>query len=326
MSRRGTQSSNAKVTNPMLRIPFSRSDLGSIEGGGGGAKELVEVTAEYRQGLVRTLTTTKSYLQSRLSNHPGSLGTMVFKLREQGIAKSHRPNKITREAGLQNAGHAKIDEMLVAAHAGSFDALESVILHRNIKEVVANLSAIESIEPWNEERKIPGGLQALLEASNILVRLFQYTGEDATHSNYENVIDILEQSEVEYFEIRQRRGLPLLRLKGLSASDRRILDVLIEHPGVRTLIPEPKYSAFPVSASNSSGTEANNFPTPSEDLPLVAVFDTGVSPIAATISPWVVSRETYVIPPDTSYVHGTMVSSLVSNAIHTAWPGTCFYS
>lgn len=314
MSRRGTQSSNAKVTNPMLRIPFSRSDLGSIEGGGGGAKELVEVTAGYRQGLVRNLTTTKSYLQSRLSNHPGSLGTIVFKLREQGIAKSHRPNKITREAGLQNAGHAKIDEMLVAAHAGSFDALESVILHRNIKEIVANLSAIESIEPWNEERKIPGGLEALLEASNILVRLFQYTGEDATHSNYENIVNILETNEIEYYEIRQRRGLPLLRLAGLSVNNRGVLDVLIEHPGVRTLIPEPKYSAFPVSASISTDIEVNNFPTPSEGLPLVAVFDTGVSPIAATISPWVVSRETYVIPPDTSYVHGTMVSSLVSGA------------
>ncbi|WP_411362999.1 S8 family anti-phage peptidase IteS [Escherichia coli] len=314
MSRRGTQFSNAKVTNPMLRIPFSSSDLGAIVNAGGGAKVLVDVTAEYRQGLVRNLTTSKHYLESKLSEYPGSLGTLVFKLRDQGIAKTHRPNKIAQEAGLQNAGHAKIDEMLVAAHAGCFDVLESVILHRNIKAILANLSAIERIEPWDENRKVPGGTDGLFESSNILVRLFEYTGEDATYNNYENVISILEQHGVKYDEIRPKCGLPLLRIMDLSPNDRYILDILIDYPGIRTLIPEPKYSAFPVSVSDSVGIETNSFPVPSEELPIVAVFDTGISPIAATITPWVVSRETYVIPPDTSYEHGTMVSSLISGA------------
>lgn len=314
MSRRGTQSNNAKVSNPILRIPFSRSDLGSIDTTGGGARELVEVTAEYRQGLVNNLTNTKNYLQTKLSAFPGSLGTIVFKLREQGIAKSHRPNKVAKEAGLLNAGHAKIDEMLVAAHAVSFDVLESVILNRRIKEVVANLSAIESIEPWDEERKIPNGREALFDAPNILVRLFQYTSENATSENYENVISMLENNEVDYTSIRQRRGPPLLRLKDLSSDHDSLLDILINHPGIRSLVPEPIYSASPVNASVVEGAVVNNYPSPTDELPLVAVFDTGVSPVAVTVSPWIASRDTYVIPPDTMYEHGTMVSSLVSGA------------
>lgn len=314
MSRRGTQASNAKVSNPILKIPFSRSDLGAIEGGGGGAKELVEVTADYRRSLVRDLNSTKNYLQSKLDGHPRSLGTIVFKLREQAIAKSHRPNKLTREAGLQNAGHGKIDEMLVAAHAGSFDALESIILHRNIKAIVANLSAIERIEPWDEARKIPGGRDTLFSATNILIRLFQYSGEDATDFNHDNVLDILDDNEVNYITIRQRRGPPLIRVMDISEHDDYVLELLIEHPGVRTLMPEPKYSAFPVSASNTEGNNLDNFPVPHAELPLVAVFDTGASPVAASISPWIASRETYVLPPDTRYEHGTMVSSLVAGA------------
>lgn len=314
MSRRGTQSSNANVSNPILRIPFSRGDLGSIETAGGGAKELVDVTAEYRQGLVNNLTNTKNYLQAKLSAFPGSLGTIVFKLREQGIAKSHRPNKVTREAGLLNAGHAKINEMLVAAHSGSFDALESVILNRRIREVVANLSAIESIEPWDEERKIPSGREALFDSPNILVRLFQYTAESATSDNYENVINILNNNDVDYQPIRQRRGPPLLRLKDLSAGHDTLLDILINHPGVRSLVPEPIYSASPVNASFVEEIVIDNYPAPTDGLPLVAVFDTGVSPIAVTVSPWIASRDTYVVPPDTRYEHGTMVSSLVSGA------------
>ncbi|MGJ7099168.1 S8 family anti-phage peptidase IteS [Morganella morganii] len=314
MSRRGTQSSNANVSNPILRIPFSRGDLGSIETAGGGAKELVDVTAEYRQGLVNNLTNTKNYLQTKLSAFPGSLGTIVFKLREQGIAKSHRPNKVTREAGLLNAGHAKINEMLVAAHSGSFDALESVILNRRIKEVVANLSAIESIEPWDEERKIPSGREALFDSPNILVRLFQYTAESATSDNYENVINILNNNDVDYQPIRQRRGPPLLRLKDLSVDHDTLLDILINHPGVRSLVPEPIYSASPVNTSFVEEIVIDNYPAPTDELPLVAVFDTGVSPIAVTVSPWVASSDTYVVPPDTRYEHGTMVSSLVSGA------------
>lgn len=316
MNKRGSQSRNAKISNPVLRIPFSRNDLGAIDGGGGGAKELVEVTTAYRAELVRKLTATKTYLQPKLAVHPGSLGTLVFKLREQGIAKSHRPNKVAKEAGLENAGHAKLDEMLVAAHSGSFNALESVILHRNIKEVLANLSAIESIEPWDESRKIPNGNQELFQGSSILVRLFQYTGEEATNFNYDSIIEMLEEQAVDYKLVRQRRGLPLIKINFNIDDDKLIINDLIDHPGVRLIIPEPKYFAFPVSASNLEGDEFTDYPEPSEDAPLVAVFDTGVSPIASALTPWIESRETYIVPPDTRYEHGTMVSSLVS-AAHT---------
>lgn len=316
MSRRGSQSNNAKVANPILRIPFSRADLGTIDVTGGGSKELVDVTPVYRQGLVRNLSSTKQYLQSKLASFPGSMGTIVFKLREQGIAKSHRPNKLAREAGLQNAGHAKIDEMLVAAHSGSFDVLESVILHRDIKQIIANLSAIESIEPWDESRKLPCGKDDLFNAENILIRLFQYSGEDATDNNYESILSILEQNEIDFSAIRQKRGLPLLRLVKLSEFHHPTIQELIDHPGVRTLIPEPKYSAFPVSAGSTDGAVVSDYLSPHPELPIVAVFDTGVSPVAVTIAPWITSHETYVVPPDTRYEHGTMVSSLVSGANH----------
>lgn len=314
MNKRGSQSRKAKISNPVLRVPFSRNDLGAIDGGGGGAKELVEVTPAYRTELVRKLTATKAYLQPKLAEYPGSLGTLVFKLREQGIAKSHRPNKVAKEAGLENAGHAKLDEMLVAAHSASLNALESVILHRNIKEIIANLSAIESIEPWNESRKIPTGRRELFQCLSILVRLFQYLGEEATNFNYDSVIEMLEEQRVDYTLVRQRRGLPLIKINFNVDDEKTIINDLIDHPGVRLIIPEPKYFALPVSATNLEGEELADYPEPSEDAPLVAVFDTGVSPVASALAPWIESRETYIVPPDTRYEHGTMVSSLVSAA------------
>ncbi len=315
MSRSGPLKNNAKISNPILRIPFSSSDLGSIEGGGGGGKVLADVTVKYRQNLVSNLRVTRDYLESELSHYPGSMATIVFKLRESAIAKSHRPTKLAREAGLQISGHGKINEMLVAAHAGSFIALESVILSRGIKEIIANLSAIESIEAWDNHRKTPDGLDVLIASKNILIRLFTYTGDDASRSNYKSVTTLIEQSGVEFNLLTQTRGLPLIRLIGISDENQKVINDLISHPGVRSLIPEPKYTSFPVSAITQSGYAVNSFPPPiSGDLPTVAVFDTGVSPLALSLSPWISSSETYVIPPDTQYEHGTMVASLVAGA------------
>lgn len=100
-------------------------------------------------------------------------------------------------------------------------------------------------------------------------------GEDATYNNYENVISILEQHGVKYDEIRQKCGLPLLRIMDLSPNDRYILDILIDYPGIRTLIPEPKYSAFPVSVSDSVGIETNSFPYHQKNYPLLLYLTLG---------------------------------------------------
>lgn len=327
MSKSVPQNSNARLANPILRIPFSGADLGSIDGGGGGRKILADVTPNYRRNLVRNLHQARDYLQRELSNHPGAMATMVFKLRENGIAKSHRPNKLASEAGLQLAGHNKIDEMLVAVHSGSFITLESVILNRNIKEIVANLSAIERIEAWDENRRFPDGIDSLVNSENILVRIFNYSGEDASRSNYDSIVRLIGESGIDFELLTQIRGCSVIRLTGVSVANRQIINVLASHPGVRSLIPEPKYSSFPVSASSGNGNAADAFPPPPPELPIVAVFDTGVSSGAVSLSPWVSSRETYVVPPDTRYEHGTMVASLVSgakiiNGMHPWLPST----
>lgn len=327
MSRSGPPSINAKPANPVLRIPFSRADLGAIEPSGGGGKLLAEVTPEYRRNLVRELHQTRDYIQAQLANHPGSMATLVLKLRENGIAKSHRPNKLIREAGLQIAGHDKIDEMLVAVHANSLLSFESVILNRQIQEIVRNLSAVEHIEAWDDTRKVPEGLDVLLTAESLLVRLFNYSGEDASRANYSSIMNLIDGSSLDPQLITQSRGSPVIRLTGIQDGDRHIIRMLASHPGVRSITIEPIYRSIPVNAAGAQGGQITDFPPPPPGLPTVAVFDTGVSPAAASIRSWVTSNETYVLYPDTRYEHGTMVASLVAggkffNGMHPWIPST----
>ncbi|WP_178084525.1 hypothetical protein [Pseudomonas sp. CFBP13506] len=123
---------NARVENPFIHIPFQSKDLSSIErGGGGGGKELVDVDTEYRKALSKALFDASSALSHEQTLYPQALTHLVLKLRDTGIAKSHRPIKLAEEASLEPAGHARIGEMLVGASANSLNAFKRVILERD---------------------------------------------------------------------------------------------------------------------------------------------------------------------------------------------------
>ena len=306
----------ADIANPFHHVRFSQADLGSYErNGGGGAKVLVTVDADYRKALAQTLVTAAQAVSPELKKYPDSLCTLVLKLRDTGIAKSHRPMQLAAEAGLQSVGHAKIDEMLVGASTASIHSLHSKILTRDVGKIRANLSAIETIEAWTRERRLPVGLNALRENGRALLRLFKYELSSTTSLNYEGAKSILKKLNVEYREISQPRGLPLFCIKDIDAVDDEIMDVLLEYPGARELYPEPFYRSFSTTAI-SSGAVSSELPYSKSAIPTVAVFDTGVGSQALALSGWVKSRDVYVLPPDTNHEHGTQVASLVIDARH----------
>ena len=145
---------SARDTNPFHRIPFQRADLSAPENGGGGTKEMVPVTRQYRAELHETLVTAASALRPEIARYPNSPGVLVLKLRDKAIAKSHRPNTLVAEAGLLSAGVGRIEEMLVAANALTIDSLARLIRFRETKKIRANLSAIERIQAWDKDRRL----------------------------------------------------------------------------------------------------------------------------------------------------------------------------
>lgn len=308
---------SAKVENPFTHVPFSPKDLTSVERQpGGGKKSLGPVDEHYRQALSMTLLNASSALAEEAQRFPSLLSTFVFKLREKGIAKSHRPTEIAEESGLQPAGHARIDEMLVSADTSAITALNTAILSRRTKVITANLSVIERIEPWDRSRRNPGGVDELLENGSGLLRLFQYQRSDLNSVNQQVILQLLKSMRIEYSEIPIGRGLPLIAVRKLDKLGDSNLEVLLDYPGTREIYAEPTFHArnsVSVPASANFGTVS----TPQDTVyPTVAVFDTGVSRDALAIGGWVKSRDIYVLPPDTDYVHGTAVASLVAGASH----------
>lgn len=308
----------ANVDNPFIHVPFARQDLASVDrNGGGGGKILVTVDSAYRKALSESLHESFAALATERMRYPQGLSSFIFRLRETGIAKSHRPIKLTEEAGLQAIGHGQIDEMLVATSAGGVQALNNVILRRDTVAIQANLSAIERIEPWSRERRNPYGEGRLRDAGRAVLRLFRYPNSEISRNNFSLFTDLLKHLGLTFTELWQPRGMPLLAIRDLDKLDDDKLDQILDYPGAKSIIPEPIYRSgstvlvAPQSASVSTTSAASQ-----AILPTVAVADSGVSKAAAAIKSFVVSQDIFVLPPDTDHGHGTMVASLVAGANH----------
>ena len=304
---------NARVENPFIHIPFQSKDLSSIErGGGGGGKELVDVDTEYRKALSKALFDASSALSHEQTLYPQALTHLVLKLRDTGIAKSHRPIKLAEEASLEPAGHARIGEMLVGASANSLNAFKRVILERDTIAIRCNLSVIESIQAWDRHCRNPEGSEQLLDHGRAVLRLFQYQHDRFNKFNYETVLKTLKSLSLPFIEIAQGRGLPIIGIQDLDRIKDDGLDLLLNFPGIRTIYAEPIFRPRTTVIVPQSGISASQASGQPAELPTVAVFDTGVSKEANAIAHYVKTRDTYVLPPDTNYEHGTAVASLVA--------------
>lgn len=302
----------SKAQNPFQHIPFVAGDLSGYKAGGGSSKIFVEIDTVYRENLISSLGAARQSSSGDGHRYPNLLTNLVFKLRSEAIAMTHRPLTLVKESGLISAGHAELDEMIVGEIPSS-QLLDRIIRTRNTRQIQANLSAILRIEPWTRERRNPEGSQLLRDRGTALVRIFRYFSDVATQNNLQSVQNALQFAGAKFQIIAQRRSLPLLHLMNLDSLSDEKLDFILDHPGIRTVFAEPMYFA-PAQAFNAIERSSTfSFPSPVAPVPIVGVFDSGCD-AGEMISPWIDGRDVFILPPETDHVHGTAVCSLVAGA------------
>lgn len=310
-----------KTTNPIAHVSYERRDLVGVDPpAGGGGKELVPVTAELRQALARSMDHAAEQIAAEARFHPDVPGVMVMRLRDIAVAKTHRPLTLIAEANMPQAGHGEINEMLVAVNPVSLGQLEHVIRARTTKAIRNNLSTVDRFEAWDINRRLPRfarnqPLEQVLAsfrqvAARLLVRLFTHDSAATTSLVVERFEQLLGTHQIAPVRLPQRTGPPLFLLAMNEAMSVVAFAAIIQFQGVRQARPEPRIlPAAAVLPASPMPTFAGAPPSPG--LPVVAVFDSGVNPASAHLQPWVASRDTYILPPDTDFVHGTAVASLV---------------
>lgn len=303
----------ARRENPFVLISHAATDLQGHGGAGSGGTELVKVDRNFCEALNHSLGQTREELVPTLARHPNLLAGTILRLRESGIAKSHRPLKLVQAAGLEPAGHGQIDEMLVGVNAASLQMLQDLIAEGPTGKFKANLSALLRIEPWSRARRNPEGMLALRERGKGILRPHSYFDERATQAAHEALTRLLRRLNIvtRTVTLGQSKITVLTNLDAIS--DER-LDELLEHPAVRTLTADSLASPVATGRAMQIPAAPIHFPPPPSPpgLPTVAVFDTGTAPGHATLQGWVASKEMFVLPPDTNFEHGSNVASLIA--------------
>lgn len=209
--------------------------------------------------------------------------------------------------------------MLIAVPNSSIDAISNTILENSTKKIIANLSAIEKIEAWDINRRAPEGIEKILNHGRAIIKLFQYGIENSSKNseNYLSFKSLLSKLSIQTAEIYRGRFTPIFSIPDLDKLQDETLDLLLNHPIIRYILAEPIYrQGTTTTGSTSSNAVVSGVLNSPTSIPTVAVFDTGVGPDANAIKSWVTSQDIYVLPPDTDYVHGTNVASLIAGAAH----------
>jgi len=279
---------------------------------------LVPVTEKLRQKLQVSVDNAFDVIAAEAQAVPDVPGVMVIRLRTAAVAKSHRPLDLISEANMPQAGHGEINEMLVAVDPVSLAQLKTVIAQRNTKAIRANLSAVEEFEAWDAQHRLPGNLRQLplpeaLQAlqnlnRRLMIRVFSHQSEAMTSLVLERLKQLFRYHGLTFSSIAQRIGSPLFLVEMNDAMTQLAFTAIVQFQGVRKIMPEPRI--LPTAAAVPVLPRFTAVP-PAPDLPIVAVFDSGIDPRSAPMAPWVASRDPYVLPPDTDYVHGTAVGSLI---------------
>lgn len=312
---------SAKTSNPIAHVAYQSRDLSGVVTQGGGSKELVTVTNQLRQALQASVAQAAAEINAE-ALVPDVPGVMVVRMRDIAVAKSHRPMTLIAEAGMPPAGHGEINEMLVAVNSISLGHLNALIGERNTKAIRANLSAVDGFEAWNAQRRLPKSLRQLPLAEvlqalrgfnrRLMIKVFSHYTAETTQLVVDRLLHLLRVHELTFTLIDQRVGPPLFLVEMSKAMTPDVLAAILKYQGIRHVRPEPL--VLPAGVANRPGPViAPRFTAapPTPGLPTVAVFDSGVDPAGAALGPWVTSRDVYVLPPETDYVHGTAVASLI---------------
>lgn len=342
MATRGNTPERGRVNtnNPIAHVSYSARDSSAAEGGGGGSKMLVPVTADLRISLRNMALGIQPEFQAEAAAHPDIPSVLILKLRDDAIAKSHRPVQLVAEAGMTPAGHGALNEFLVAASAGTLAELGNIIKNRNIQNIRANISAVEGLEPWGVRRRLPRAYRQMTldmafdamqtTGRRLMLQLFSHYRPETTQRIQQRLDTLLAELALQPTYLTQRAG-PSIVLIEMETMRLDVFRRIVSFQGIKHVVLEP--DVLPVAAIPgvpTAGTvQAPRFTAagPTPGLPTVAVFDSGVAPDATALTPWVASRDAYILPPDTNFEHGTAVSSLIIdgrglNGDHPQFPST----
>lgn len=310
-----------KQNNPLQIVQVNERDYKKINYEGFGPPTVFGdgVTVEVRNSLAQQTKEALDYFNDEFNQWPGLAGVVKVTLKEEALAKSHRPMDLFYSKTCPIVGSLDFGELLVSATKDGLNSLRTKLLTGKSQKLVANISAIEKIEAYTSDDSISGGnlndiITAVKKGRKLKVKLFDHQNEEKNAKLQLAFYKFAKENNVRVKKLTYGSCNDLI---SLVSQDERIIKKITKFIGLRTIstIPEFSVSDFHLQTSFLGSADEMLFPAPQQDVdyPIVGVIDSGICPNSSLIAPWIVARESYVPFGLEDYSHGTMVAALIVN-------------
>lgn len=311
-----------KQNNPVQIVRVSDSDHKKINYEGFGPQTVFGdgATQEVRTRLAQQTGRSIDYFAEQFKNWPGLAGIVKVTLKEEALAKSHRPLNLFSSQTCPIVGSLDFGELLVSATATGLNKLKSRLLDGKSKKIIANISAIEKIEPFSPDDRLSGhDLDYILSTSEqggrLKIRLFDHQNEEKNNSLKLALDQFANDNNIQLKNLNYGSSHDLI---SATTENKDTVKKLANFIGLRSIstIPVFKVSDLYLQTTPVGIADEQLFPAPQTDVdyPIVGVIDSGICPNSSLIAPWVIARESYVPDGFEDYSHGTMVAALIVNS------------
>jgi serine protease AprX len=301
---------------PLKKVVIRQADYFRPHTSGSPPKLFGPVTPEVRNRVAGQVGSVGVHFQQAFAAYPKAAAIARVALKEEALAKTHRPSKLFESVDCPIVGVGGFGELLVSVRPSTLPRLEAEVLQATAKESVANISTIRVIEPFTLQGAPLAELVDVVArdaTAPLKLRLFKHGDEAVDTALRSALVSELRAMRIHADPISYGAGLSVFKLQGVRAEHVQRLGAFV---GTQSLAAFPEYHVVRPAAQPVGKLTAATFPAPEKgvDYPIVGLIDSGISPLSAHMAPWISGREFYVPESVRDYEHGTFVAGLLIHA------------
>jgi hypothetical protein len=311
---------------PIKVVIPHQEDLRPPRGGGGPPKDFTDVFDQTRDALLTDLSKVHAHFD-RIFTASNLPAVARITLREEALAKSHRPDALLSDRTCPIIGSENFGQLLISVRPDSLKRLEATISRSTAFTMQNDVSKILSIQPFSAQDALGNWTSSDLKAflsehhlSTLKLRLFNHRDPQLNDRILTELRKLAQKAGVEVPDaLRYGQQLRVYRFHvagdGGIAENGAIISDLAAFVGTQSV---DVFEQFTVSAQSTpvQPMSADDIPSPSVDTeyPLVGIIDTGTDPNNARLQAWVVARDESEVPRiDQDNTHGSLVAGLIIN-------------
>ncbi|MBL0387941.1 S8 family peptidase [Tumebacillus sp. ITR2] len=299
-------------------ISLRPEDIKSNQGNGGPAKVFGEVTRDLREAFAGKVSDIRSRFEQRFAANPNVPSVAKVRLKQEAIAKSHRPTSLFSTSTCPIIGVGKSDELLVEVTRDGLNALSRKILSSDAKITKANISTLQDFQAYDLFDVLSNEVYKRireLRKKYIKLRVFDFLNHNTNLDSYTALINRISNFSGEFHsKIQYAKNLDILKV---SFPNLDVLEEFADFGALRSLSYFQTLSVTNVQSTqlDTASTSQMIFPVfwpdTQKEYPYVGVIDTGISQ-SDKLAPWVDKTEEYVIPSEKNCSHGSFVGGIIA--------------